>query len=266
MKISFGICLGPKYNEEWFIRLVNSIANQYKGKPKDYEVIVIGGYHDIISKDVQALLGTEIIHIAFDEFTKPGHITKKKNILADMAYFENLVIVHDYFKFSDGWLNGVIAYNNMYPNWKVLMNRVENLEGTRHGDWTVNPNRMQEVIDTNPEFYTNMLMKVAPHENAAKYVAGLPYGVNDLSHIQYISGGYIFCKAEVIQKYPLDENRSWGQEEDVEWSERLNKAGILFHFNPYSVTTIQKPSKWYMSQMPYEFITALRNHYGSTKG
>src|SRR5690242_7218637 len=128
MNITFGICLGPKFEEKWLVRLVNSIASQ-RWDGDEYEILCIGGYPGILD-NVKKLFTTTVYHISFDEFTKPMWITKKKNILADVARFDNIVIVHDYFRFSDGWLEGVRTHDKAYPNWRVLLNRVENLEGT----------------------------------------------------------------------------------------------------------------------------------------
>ncbi len=265
MKISFGICLGNNYDQVYVSNLLESIVKQ--DIPfDDYEIILIGNLQSMGTSIIRDYVTLNTFYYSFDETINPGWITKKKNIIARVAKFENVCIIHDYLKLSPGWFYGVEASTKLFPNWQVLINRVENLEGTRHADWIVNPRMMMNLIQIDPERYTKMLMKVAPHENGPQFVAGLPYSVNDLTHIQYVSGGFIFCKTDLLRKIPMNEHMIWGDPpgEDVEWSERLNVNNIKFVFNPYSVTTIQKPNKWYLYQMPYEFMSELRKHYGST--
>lgn len=201
--------------------------------------------------------------IPFHEGAKPkGWITRKKNILAQAASYENLCIVHDYYKFDDEWAYSMREFDYQNPHWRVMSNQIYTSENYRHSDWIVNPDRMQQVIDSNSNFGV-LLEAAAPHENAPKYVCGVPDDVGDLTHIQYISGGYIVCKRRVLLENPFNQDLCWGDAEDVEWSRRLNDQGILFHFNPTAIVDVMKPNKWRVTKMPMECVEILREYYGS---
>lgn len=255
MNISYGICVGKNHNTEYMGNLIRSIRNQNNDK---YEILLIGeNLNQYAADDVEILF--------FDESERSGWITKKKNILAKYSRYDIVCILHDYILLDDNWLNGVRKATEEIGNWNVLLNEVVTFEGTRHSDWQVSPFRMEELINKNPKLYVPMLMNVAPHENHPKYICGLPYDVTDLTHVQYISGGIIFCKRELFTEVPMNENMIWGDApgEDVEWSERLSKKSYLYNFNRYSKVHLQKSGKWKMYQMPNEFVIALREYYGS---
>lgn len=258
MKISYGICVSPDFNETYLKNLLESIEHQ--DHDDDYEVIIVGG-----DSRLRDRFGDSIATImTFDDNQKPGWITRKKNLIAQNAKFENLFICHDYIQLGTKWFEGVKrADATEWFGWHVMLNRVYNLEGTRHADWIIDPAIMEKVINSNPEEYTKMLMDVAPHENHPKYVAGLPYDVDYLNRFQYISGGSFLIKKSKLLEVPFNEDMIWGDApgEDVEWSRRLIKSGCRIRFNEHSSVMLQKPKKWHMYEMPREFVSALGDLY-----
>ena len=92
-----------------------------------------------------------------------------------------------------------------------------------------------------------------------------PYSVTDLSHVQLIPGAYILVDKSVINEVPLNEDLTWGQAEDVEWSERVIEAGYKFDLVNYPDTyvNIQKPNKWRVFEMPHTTVERLRDMYGT---
>ena len=117
----------------------------------------------------------------------------------------------------------------------------------------------------------NELMKAAPHENAPKYVCGLPYSTMGMNPIQYISGGFITIKTDVMRAVPFDETLYQGDAEDVEWSERLVYNYSLkteawrntnCDSNNIGYVKVQKPNKWAVIEMPRSVLTELRTYYG----
>lgn len=254
MNITFGIIVGPGYNSEYVTNLLNSILDQNIDR---FEIIMIGQNIDEwkdYNKNIKV--------IPFDESQKAGWITRKKNIVAQNAMYENVCILHDNFLLHKGWYDGV---KKCPDNWNILMNEILTLEGNRHVSWNVSPFFMQKLIETDRALYIPMLMNEAPHENGPQYINGLPYDVDDLSHIQYIGGGFIFCKRSVLLDVPLNEDMVYSQPpgEDVEWSLRLSEAGYTYRFNPYSQSSTQRPNRWHVYQMPSDFVSALRKYYGS---
>jgi hypothetical protein len=264
INISYGICVGKTHDKDMLKNLIISILKQ---DIDFFEILLIGEDLEEWNK-----FDNYIRVIPFDESVKPGWITKKKNILAQESKYHNVCIMHDYYLLSNHWIEGVRTcsmkvnnWKNHYQGWDILVCEALTKELHRHSAWNVSPKRMQEVIDTNPDLYVPMLMAAAPHENGPQYVNGLPYTVQDLTHIQYISGGFIFCKKDVLLDVPLNESMIWGDApgEDVEWSERLSQKGYLYTFNPYSRVSCQKPNKWRVFQMPNEFVEVLRGYYGT---
>lgn len=266
--ISFGIVtqLGCDYRDNpGVVHMLWAISDMFEDAVERYpnleiEIIVCGGPY-IPRKLIESLNEKiKIIHIPFDETIKTGWITKKKNIIAQKANHENLVIVHDYYLFEDLWLKGFLRYNELSPNWEILSNTILTYEGTRHSDWLVNQKYMDELISENPGI-AEKLMRVAPGENGPRWVCGLPYDCDKLSHIQYISGGQIIAKKKVLLDCPLDENLVWGQAEDLAWSEYVIKKGYGFKFNPFSVSLLQKPGKWRLFEMPHDVYEILLKKY-----
>lgn len=180
----------------------------------------------------------------------------KKNWIADQAQYPNLCIVHDYYKFDKFWDGWSAAMNKLYcPD--VQCCAIETLEGKRSADWMINPNVLDKAMDTYPEL-ADILRKAGPHENGPRYVNALPYTVSDLTNIQYISGGYILCKTDLLRKVRMDETLLPGSSEDVEWSERVIASGAKIIFNFGAHMRIQKPNKWAVTEMPPRAITILK--------
>jgi hypothetical protein len=257
VKVSIGVCLGPGFNREWLHNLIGSIKRQID--PENHEILLIGGDPD----PNEFFDGCRLI--PFDETVKSGWITRKKNILASEAKYDKLVITHDYYSFSPYWYEGIATYTEHHPDWRVLFHQIRTAEGYRSADWLVHPVCMNELLNAHPEV-ADVLMSVAPNENHPRYVCGLPYHMKDLTHTQYIPGGYFFVDREVVNNVPLDETRCWGEYEDVEWSERVISAGYKFEFvmNPEVYVTIQKPNKWRLFEMPPSVVQKLRDIYEST--
>ena len=178
--------------------------------PKDnFEIIVIGGQHPAISttriSDDSRLFQKQVIAhqqkeelpsmqwIPFDETkTVTGWLTRKKNIIAQKAKFNNLVLLHDYIVFDRDWYNAMINFGD---DWDVCMNCMINADGTRYRDW----------VTWNPIYFVD-------------------YADTSKTKEMYVSGGYFCVKKSFMLEHPLDEklyqygapNQMHG--EDVEWS------------------------------------------------
>lgn len=255
MDISFGICVGKNHDPVILYQVLDSIKSQ--GIPK-YQIILIG-------EGLAQYRDEHTYLLNFDESIKPGWITRKKNLLAKSAIYANVCLLHDYVALDKDWYNGVCRYTEeVNGSWKVLCNRVETLEGTRSADWMVSPIAMDDLILYQPALASE-LMAAAPHENGPRYVNALPYDVTDLSHVMYVSGGFILCKKTILQNVTFNENMVWGDApgEDVVWSAELVANGYSMEFNKYSITKILKPNKWHVTEMPLSVVEALREYYGS---
>ena len=250
MNITFGIVVGPNYEKQIVRNLIDSIhSQQFNGN--QYEIIVCGNYEE-----------EGISVIPFDENIKKGWITRKKNLLAKAAKYDILCIVHDYYLFDKEWYQGLLEYNSQNTDWDVLCNRILRLEGDRHSDWLVNQKYMDQLLAKHPDLGRELMAVAASENNGPRWVCGLPYDEKELWPIQYVSGGYILARTDVLRKVPLDERYGWGEApEDIIWSGEVIDHGYKISFNPYSLVTLQKPRKWHVNQMTDRSVMLLKEMF-----
>lgn len=234
--VTYGICVGN--DTQYLSTLRDSIEAMWEEAPS------FAGNFEIIMAD---------------DATPGGWLPQKKNWIADRARYDNLVIVHDYYLFDPFWLDYVAAWDRRWPDWDVMCCPIETFEGHRSADWMVNPNHIDAAIKIYPEL-ESILRAANPFENGARYVNALPYNVDDLTNIQYISGGYIMCKRDLLQGIPMDEALKSGDAEDVEWSQRVIRNHAKIVLNQLPTMKIQKPNKWAVTQMPREAVEIMRTY------
>lgn len=211
MEFTFGIITTNETNQ-----YLPTIINQIKKEvPYDKrEIIVVGGDNPNIDG---------VIHIEFDESQKPKWITKKKNLITQYSTKENIVYLHDYIGFHEGWYRGQVKRGN---DFFIRMDKIINYDGSRFRDWTIWPHNGNEIDDI--------------VSNGRQCL--LPYHTDGLSKFMYISGTYWIAKKDVMLKHPLNENLGWGQSEDVEWS-KIVRERYDFQMNQHSTVKILKSGK-----------------------
>lgn len=208
MKFTFGIITDGNA-EGRMGRIFDSIESQ---GIEEYEIITAGPYQYNRQK---------VKSIIFDETQRTAWITRKKNLIAQHAKYENLVLLHDYFIFGDKWYLGQISRGDSFD---VRMDKIINFDGTRFRDWCIwphNRNWMDEVIGRE---------------------CMIPYDVTHLTKFMYISGSYFVVKKNIMLEFPFDEKLAWGEEEDVIWSKQVREK-YKFSMNPHSEVFIIKPGK-----------------------
>ena len=183
MDFTFGIL--TKYDNETQLREV--IDSIHALNIPNYQVLIIGE---------QKREGAEKErYIWFEDSVKPGWITRKKNLLARAANYQNIVLMHDYFVFDKDWYNNFLEFGN---NWDICSCSQYLINGKRHfTDW---------VTWDSPIF---------PKYTSLNY--------DDWSHVHYMyqSGGFTVAKTQLIIDNPFNEELGWGQSDDVEWSLRV---------------------------------------------
>lgn len=190
-------------------QIIDSIERQ---NIPNYEVIVVGNC-DVDRKNTTV--------IEFNEGIKPMWITKKKNIITDRAQYDNIVYMHDYVIFEDGWYKGQLESGDSFD---IRMDKILNINGDRYRDWCIwphNGNHMDGFIGRD---------------------CLIPYDMSHLSKYMYISGLYWIAKKKIMVECPLDERLSWGQGEDVVWS-KIVREKYTFDMNTKSSVKIIKPGK-----------------------
>ena len=205
MKYTFGITTDYK-NKDQLFEVFDSIE---KLNIPEYEILVIGGEQPYDTGHIK--------YIHFDELQKPGWTTRKKNIIAQQAQYENVVLMHDYYVFDKDWYKNMVEFSNNVP-WDICSCQQLLITGERHfTDW---------VVWDDPIF--------------PRYSA-LPYDEWTRVPYMYISGGWIMTKKQVLIDNPFNEELVHGQAEDVEWSLRVrNKYRIVCNGS-----AIVKHNKWH---------------------
>jgi hypothetical protein len=202
MNWTFGFITGG-LQEQRLSTIISSIKKQCI---KEYEIIVVGSCN--IKDD-------KVKVIPFDESIKKAWITRKKNIIAQEAKYENVLFHHDYIKLCDEWYDNFVKFGD---DWDVCVNKIIRMDGVRHLDW----------------FVWNPKMRLIPYEET-----------------KYVNTGDMFCpgasfcvKRGFILKNPLDENRCWGDGEDHDWSNKIYKFWN-YKCNPNSVVQYIKKNRFF---------------------
>src|SRR5690606_16295912 len=195
--VSFGIITYSKDGvSDHLLNVVSSIRNL---KIPKYEIIIVGTKHTII----KSISGDDVVVVDFDEDRKKAWITRKKNLITQIAKYENIVYQHDYIIYDDNWYE---SWRN-FGNYAIGMNRIFNVDGSRYRDWLLFPNG--GLIER-----VKRLSGYIDEERGCL----LPYDETGMSKLMYISGSWWIAKKHVMQEFLLNESLSWGHGEDVEWS------------------------------------------------
>jgi hypothetical protein len=204
MNFTFGIVTGG--NEDiWINQIIDSIEAQ---SILIYEIIIVGNSN---------VKRNRTIVIPFNESVKPMWITKKKNIITQFASYNNIVYLHDYIILGKDWYKGFLQYGE---NFKACMTRIIQPSGDRFRDWTL--------------WAENSVLLGMKEKHCL-----LPYTMTNLSKHMYFSGAYWIAKKDLMLEFPLNEQLSWGQGEDVEWSKQV-RSKYNFSINPYSYVQLLK--------------------------
>ena len=213
MGVTFGFVTDGS-NDLLLAQGIQSIKNV---QLSDYEIIVIG--NTSINDD-------EVKVIRFDDSIKTGWITRKKNLLAESSSKEILVILHDYISLGSTW-NKVNYELLESDDWDVAVCRFENLDGSRWCDWHLWP-------------FNTRILKL-PFTYSIKCL--LPYECSNLTSLMYVNGTVVIVRRDYFLNNPLDENRVWGQGEDVEWSIRLRDNWNLRFFPNLNVKSLKQKQR-----------------------
>ena len=209
MEFTFGI-ITSNHTPQHLISIIEQIKVEVPSDKR--EIIVVGGQNPNIDG---------VVHIDFDENQKPMWITRKKNLITQHSTKENIVYLHDYVGLIPGWYEGQLKKGN---DFSIRMDKIINFDGSRFRDWSIWPHNGNDMDG------------IVGHECL------LPYHIAELSKFMYISGTYWIAKREVMLKHPLNEDLTWGQGEDVEWS-KIVRQEYDFQMNEHSAVRILKPGK-----------------------
>jgi glycosyltransferase involved in cell wall biosynthesis len=200
MDFTFGIITDGN-SEDFIGKIIDSIEKQ---EIPNYEIIIVGN-SKVIRKNVKIY--------RFNESFRKGWITRKKNIICNLAKYENIVLLHDYVCLSDNWYRGFLKYGN---NFEFCVTQIKTLQGNRFRDYMLYSHGLDIYFQEN---------SLLPYEYEPS---------NDIRRFMYISGAYYIIKKTVAEAYPLNEELLHTQGEDVEISQRLAKNSVFIKCNRYS--------------------------------
>ncbi|WP_320820878.1 hypothetical protein [Thalassolituus sp.] len=195
-KWSFGIITNGKKQEQ-VENLVRSIQNL---NIPNYEVLICGTFL-ITSEHMESVV--VIDDVITDDLRAP--ISVKKNKIASLAKFENLILLHDRYVFPLDWYENMLVYGNYY---ELLIIKNIGPSGGRVNDWS--------------SFY------------------GMPSQIKGLSRLLpysswneewFSQGGIVVIKRSIYNRLSIDERLFWGELEDVQFSKKAQLEGYFCYLD-----------------------------------
>jgi hypothetical protein len=206
VEFTFGIITGGGCDDR-ITKIISSI--EALSIPK-YEILIVGQCE---------VTGNHVKKISFDENVKKAWITKKKNLITENAQYENVVYLHDYIIFNENWYTGFMQFGNDFD---AVVCKIRNLDESRYRDWCL-WSRNHSIID----------WIVFPNRTL------IPYEFTQVRSHLYFSGAFWVAKKRFMETFPLNENLTAGEAEDVEWSKRV-QAVTQLRLNTYSEVSFLK--------------------------
>ena len=198
---SFGIVSDGRRND----RILNIIHQIEAFNIPEYEVLVCGpAPADVLPEHVFVIDDSPF----YSDIRIP--ISRKKNAIIQAAKYNNLILMHDRFSFTEKWYEKMKAYGNYYD---CLCTRIvmEGSDDSRMNDWSVSNC-----------FHASLWEKLKSRKIVLYY--------DEWSPDIYVSGGFMQIKKNFAQEVRLNPNLCWGEKEDVDFSQRLYLAGVLVKF------------------------------------
>lgn len=213
-KWTFGIITNGN-RDDWIERIIQSIRAQ---NIPHYEIIVCGVYYARNESDFK--------YIPFNIKDDKGWISRKKNIIAEHARFNNLCIMHDRLVLDPRWFAGMKKYGNTF---EAITCQQISPNGDRAGDW----------LTTNG----NYNKKTAYFQQYR--IESLNY--RDWDFWAYLGGQLTIIKKHVWVESPWNETLYWNDGEDVDLSLRLQQSGRIIRIAPYAII---KAITWRHGKLP----------------
>ena len=164
----------------------------------DTEIIVCGD-------DVIGYIPGLTKFVPFPQAAREGRLGAMRNRAIDLASGSVIVSADDDLYFHANFLKGL---ERMGAGWDVLSCRILNPDGTRFWDWKTHKGGVNKL---------------------------LPYTMRD-AHVS-LTGGLVIARNSVYSLVEWPEELGFYQEEDVEFTQRLKRAGMRIGFCPYATVT-----------------------------
>ena len=208
MGITFGIITNGKRPE----KLWREIQTIHDLNVPEYEIIIAG---ELPEKPMR--FDYEYIPTYACRF---GELGRMRNLIAERARHETIVITDDDILFKDDFYIGLVKYGDDFD---ILCTRLLNPDGSRNWDWVTKGGKRGHVLleywETDPKIYC--------------------------------TGGRIVLRKEVWNKVKWDDTKGFNQEEDVDFSHRALKAGFTIKMNKYSTLVHDDPRYYEKNKQIY---------------
>ena len=158
----------------------------------------------------------------------PVWITRKKNILAQEARYENLCILHDRIFLPKDFMSVMQKYGDYYPFagfQSIWFDDVFNLSPVRYSDYgCAGEDHLDNIVAVNtsgqptlfrPELFPEIEKQNFKNANVLRFQRG-----------SYLTGSMYIVKRNVWLHTPQDETLYWAQFEDIEQARRCENHGI----------------------------------------
>jgi hypothetical protein len=166
----------------------------------------------IIAGDVPVIDGVTCLQMP--DKAKGGNLGAMRNAICKEAKYNNIVICDDDIFYHPDWYIGFEKFIIEHPDYEVASCRLLNPDGTRNWDWVTTGGPRGHIL---LEYY-------------------------ETDKFQYITGGIIIIRKSVASRIGWNDTLGFNQGEDVEFSRRLQEAGIGLTMNRYSTATHDDPT------------------------
>ena len=176
---------------------------------KEWEVIICGTYNLPIDDD-------NVRYIHFTENDDKGWITKKKNLIAQAASHENLIILHDRYFVPSNFVEKMEEWGNDFELLgarQILYRSPLRIYKTRIQDWMMTPYGIQLDKDIRWKFSYFFL----------EY--------SDWDILAYLPGGLFIVKRSLMLKVAQDEEMFWNSPEDIKFCQDFSVNGYCLRVN-----------------------------------
>lgn len=168
----------------------------------------------------------------------PIWITRKKNVLAQEARFENLCILHDRVFLPLNFMDAIRNFGDYFPFTafqSLWFDDVLNLSPVRYSDYNcLSDNHIVDKVSADAGNKTSLFSRsLFPEIDKLSFKYANPL----INHrASYLTGSLYIVKRHVWLHAPQDEGLFWAEYEDVEQALRCNIQGIPHRIIPGAFT------------------------------
>lgn len=221
-------------NDNSLNEIIDSIEVQ---NMSEYEIIIVGGRTTSVNRK-------NTTHIPFnEEITRKPWLTRKKNTGIYLAQHDVVVVMHDYYVFDANWYE---EFEKFGTDWDICVHQnlaCKEQNYVRGNGWRAGP------IPGYPEI---------------PFAMTIPWDIDCFIPYMAIQGAYWVAKKHVMLEQQLNENLLLGDNDDIEWCERVvpgwlgqrpNQNDYKVVCNPNCITRNNKAKAPYPGNPDFDAIS-----------